>query len=144
MEYLIYNMKSAMLLIFIIILFWGIWGFLNKLAVGKIGLQISFWNIVSFSIVTIVYLTVTHQLLPLKKDSSGISLAIAAGAVSGLASMLFYILLDKKPAGLLVTITALYPLITILLSIIFLKETVNVTKIIGFVLALLALVFLNL
>lgn len=126
------------------ILFWGLWGFFGKLAVQKIGIQSSFWNALSFVLIILSFLLVSGQLLPLKNNPSGIFLALLAGVCSGLASVLFYILLGKNPVGFLVTITALYPLVTIILSAIFLKEPLTLTKSLGFFFALVALIFLNL
>lgn len=136
-------MKDSIFLILSIIIFWGLWGFFSKLAVQKIGLQASFWSVLSLILIIIILLSVNNQLLPIKSNFSGISIAILAGIFSGLATILFYILLGKTPAGYLVAMTALYPLVTILLSIIFLKEPLSLQRIIGITLAILGLIFLN-
>lgn len=138
------NMKNTYFLIFIATFFWGLWGFFGKLAANKIGVQASFWNGITLALVIIIYLLLTNQLLPIKSSSSGILFALSAGIASGLASVVFYILLEKSPAGYLVTLTALYPLVTIILSVIFLHESLSSTRIIGFIFALIALFFLNL
>lgn len=135
---------SILYLPFLIILFWGLWGFLSKIAVEKIHLQVAFWSSISVMLIISIYLFFTRQLFPLKWDTFGVSLAILGGVCAGLASILFYILLGKKPVGLIIIITALYPLVTLLLAIVFLKEPLSQTKIIGFLLALAALIFLNL
>ncbi len=136
--------KSSLVLIVAVIILWGLWGFLGKLGVQKIGLQVSFWSSLTLALSIITYLFFSHQLLPLKNDTGGIALALLAGISSALASILFYILLEKKPAGFLVTVTALYPLVTLLLSVLLLKESLTAIKIVGFVLAIAALFFLNL
>lgn len=137
-------MKESLLSFALVsILLWGLWGFLGKLAVQRIGLQASFWNALILILPITIYLLITKQLFPLKIEFWGISLALLAGLASGLASVLFYIFLRKNPAGMLVALTALYPLVTIILSVIFLKEPLTVTKIIGFILALAALFLLT-
>lgn len=126
------------------IAFWGLWGFLVKLAVQKIGLQALFWNSLFLTLTVIIFLLLTNQVFPFKTNLSGISLAILSGVASGLASVFFYLLLEKNPVGFLVATTALYPLITIVLSVIFLRESLTIAKIAGFILALGALFLLNL
>lgn len=137
-------MKLSIFFVFGIILFWGLWGFFSKLAVQRIALQASFWNTIALSLIITIFLILTNQLTPLKINGSGIFFAVLAGICSGLASILFYTLLKGRPVGLLVAITALYPLVTIVLSLIFLKEPLTFLRLIGLVLALIALVFLNL
>lgn len=133
-----------LLLVFVAIFLWGAWGFLGKISESKIGLQVAFWSSLSFFLVILLYLFLSNSLFPLKNDSQGIFFGVLTGLSSGLAAIVFYILLAKNPAGYLTAATALYPLITIVLSVIFLKEGLYTTKIVGFILALLALLFLHL
>lgn len=127
-----------------VIVFWGLWGFFSKLAVGKIGLQMAIYSYIVSLIILIPYLLLTNHLLPFKTDLGGITYAVLAGASVGIASIFIYTLLGVKPAGITVAITALYPIVTIILSMIFLKETFTLTQGLGLVLALAALVLLNL
>lgn len=135
-------MKTS-LLVMVIILFWGLWGFLNKIAVGKIGSQINLWNAITILLITALYLLFSHDLFPLRKDPAGILLAVVAGVFTTLGTIAFFALLSQKPAGVIITVTALYPIITIILSFIFLHESFTLNKIIGISLALVALIFLN-
>lgn len=137
-------MKSSLVLILAIIIFWGLWGFLAKLAVQRVGIQASFWGTLTLFTSISIFLLFSEQLLPIKINAGGILLAISAGLVSSLASILFYILLGRNPVGFLVAVTALYPLVTIILSVIFLQEDITITKTIGFILAVGALLLLNL
>lgn len=137
-------MKLPLLLVLGNIVFWGLWGFFSKLAVEKIGFQAGiFYSVTLFSFIA-GYLLVTHQLLPLKFDSNGILFAILAGVAGGTASILLYMLLGKNPAGLVIAITALYPIVTLILSMVFLKETLTLPQTVGFALALVALILMNL
>lgn len=136
-------MKSPYLLIAAIIILWGLWGFFNKIAIHRIGQQVNLWNTVSIVILILFYLYVSRQLFPFKNDFLGISLSLIAGASSAVATILFFILLGKQPAGYLVAVTALYPLITILLSVLFLHENVSLRQVGGYIFALIALYLLN-
>lgn len=137
-------MKSSALLIFLIIIFWGLWSFFGKIVLPRIGLQVAFWSAFGVFIPIIIYLYVTHQLFPVKLEGTSIFIAIFSGVLSGLASVFFYILLKDKPAGYLTAFTALYPFATIVLSMLFLQESITIPHFIGFLLALAALFFLNL
>lgn len=136
-------MKPIVLILPIIIL-WGLWGFFVKLSIERIGLQSIFWVSLMLLLITTGFLFLSQQFFPLKMNTAGISLAVLAGASTALASILFYIFLGKNPVGFLVAITALYPMVTIILSVIFLHEQLTTTKILGFILALSALVLFNL
>lgn len=125
------------------IICWGLWAFFNKIAVGKIGLQAAFWNAVIILLGITIYLVVTHQFFPIKQDTTGIVFAILAGLATAAASIIFYILLGRNPAGYVVTITSLFPVVTLILSMLFLKEALSMQKIIGFILAFTAILFLN-
>lgn len=137
-------MKQVSVLIAGAIISWGLWGFFSKLAATRIGIQASFWNSISISVFIIAFLAITGSIFPVKMDRNGIIFALASGIFSGIASILFFILLGKRPVGFLIAITSLYPIITIILSVIFLKEPINFYKLAGFVFAMLAIIFLNL
>lgn len=137
-------MKLSLLLVIGVIVFWGLWGFFSKLAVEKIGLQMAIFSYVMSLVILIPYLLLTNHLLPLKTDPMGITYAILAGASVGIASIFIYTLLGMRPAGITVAMTALYPIVTILLSMIFLRETLTATQGFGLILGIIALVLLNL
>ena len=123
---------------------WGLWGFFLKLSERRIGQQVALWDAVALLVVLVAYLLFTNQLFPIKNDPVGISWGILGGIAAGLASIFFFVLLSKNPVGYLVTLSALYPAITILLSMIFLNEQVTTTKAVGFIFAFLAFILLTL
>lgn len=137
-------MKLPFILVLGNIIFWGLWGFFSKLAVSKIGFQAGLYYSITLFAFIATYLFITSQLLPLKTDSNGIFFALFAGISGGIASILLYFLLKENPAGLVIAITALYPVVTLILSMFFLKETLTVQQTVGFILALVALVLMNL
>ena len=137
-------MKLPLLLVLGNILFWGLWGFFSKLAVSKIGFHAGLYYAVTLFTFIATYLFFTKQLFPLNFGSQGIFFALLAGISGGTATIFLYALLAKNPAGLVVAITALYPIITLILSMIFLKETLTLPQTVGFFLALVALVLMNL
>lgn len=137
-------MKLPFFLVFGSVVFWGLWGFFSKVAVSKIGFHAGIYYSITLFTSIVFYLLITNQLFPIKHDSTGVLFAVLAGLAGGAASILFYILLGKHPAGLIVAMTALYPIVTLILSMVFLKETLTTQQTIGFVLAMAALILLNL
>lgn len=137
-------MKLPLFLVLGNILFWGFWGFFNKLAVSKIGFQAGFYYAIIFFAFIASYLFFTKQLFPLNFNLQGVLFALLAGFSGGTATIFFYLLLGKHPVGLVVAITALYPIITLVLSMIFLKESLTLPQAMGFILAMAALILMNL
>ncbi len=137
-------MKIPTLLVLGTIIFWGLWGFFSKLAVQRIGLQMALFSYIMSLLVMIPYLFFANQLTPLRTDLGGIIYGVLAGASVGVASIFIYTLLGTKPAGITIALTSIYPIVTLILSMIFLKETLSLTQGLGFVLALIALVLLSL
>ncbi len=120
---------------------WGIWAFLPKLATKYLDPK----SLVIFQAVggTIVVLGVLCwvKFSPVI-HTKGIIIAILAGLAGGLGGIFFFYALAKGKASVVVTMTALYPLIAIILSFIILKEPVTLKQGIGIILALAAMVLL--
>jgi transporter family protein len=136
-------MKLPLLfLVILTILFWGLWGFFGKIATGRIGLQVLLWSELTLFPSLILYLIFTKQLLPLKFDHLGITMALSTGLAVGLGSIFYYLLLSSQPASIAVTLTALYPAVTIILALFFLKETFTLSHTVGVLLALIAIYLL--
>ncbi len=122
----------------VVIVLWGIWAFLFKVGVEQIGIkQALIWN---NSIAIVISILVIAFLLPqttlrLQKGAFYVMIATAFG-ITG--SIIWYIVLEKEKASLIVPFTALYPLITVVLSAAFLKEKITIANWIGIILALIA------
>ena len=79
----------------------------------------------------------------LQVDKKGAGLAFLAGAIGSIGLIGFYILLSRHEASRIIPLTALYPALTAILAIIFLHESINLTKIIGSILSLVAIYLLT-
>lgn len=66
--------------------------------------------------------------------------SLLTGLATGLGSLMFIYALQRGPTIPIVMITALYPLITIFLSLLFLGQSMNAKQIIGVVFACLAII----
>jgi transporter family protein len=121
---------------------WGLWGLLLKLASKYFNWQQTF---VVTSIVTLTAsLLVFLWLKPvINVGSTGFGYAMAAG-VSGLVALLaFYSAIGSGKAIIVVPLTALYPVVTTILSYLVLREEISLTKGLGIVLALVALLLVS-
>ena len=99
--------------------------------------QALIWNngiAIVISILIIAFL-LPQTTLRIHKGAFYVMIATAFG-ITG--SIIWYIVLEKEKASLIVPFTALYPLITVVLSAIFLKEKISVANWIGIILALIA------
>jgi len=127
-----------LILSIVVIILWGIWAFLFKAGVEQIGIKEALiWN---NSIAIVISILVITFLLPqttlrIHKGAFYVMIATAFG-ITG--SIIWYIVLEKEKASLIVPFTALYPLITVVLSAVFLKEKITVANWIGIILALIA------
>jgi len=136
-------MKTILLSILVIFL-WGLWAFLFKIGVEQIGIKEALiWNngiAIVISILIISFL-IPHASL---KIQSGVFYVMIATALGISGSIIWYIALEKEKASIVVSFTALYPLITVVLSVIFLKEKLSLENWIGIIFALIAGILLSL
>ena len=136
-------MRFVILSILVIIL-WGIWAFFFKVGVEEIGIkQALIWNnmvAILLSILIILFLISSTQL----KISKGTFYVMIATIFGITGSIIWYFSLEKNKASLVVSFTALYPLITVILSSIFLKEKLSLQNWIGIIFAIIAGILLSL
>ena len=135
---------KALLLSILVIFLWGLWAFLFKVGVGEIGIKEALvWNnsiAIVISILIIAFL-IPQTNLKIEPGAFYVMIATALG-ISG--SIIWYIALEKEKASIVVSFTALYPLITVILSSMFLKERLSLQNWIGIIFALIAGILLSL
>lgn len=136
-------MNELLFLGLIVILLWGIWGFAAKVAISDIGLQAIFWVSVISDILIVVYLLISNQFFPLRLEEKGIMYSIISGITGGIAIILFYILLKKYQASIVLPLTSLYPVVVVILGILILKEKITYLNGVGVVLALISIYLLS-
>jgi bacterial/archaeal transporter family protein len=122
---------------------WGVWGLAAKVATNQIGMQALLWGQIAAVALFPVYFLVFKELLPLKIDAGSIAWAIFAGALGVFGTMMLYVLLRAAPASIVIPLSALYPVVTVLLAFFFLHEELSFQRIIGIVFALAAIWLLS-
>ncbi|MBM3129017.1 MAG: hypothetical protein FJ009_10410 [Chloroflexi bacterium] len=122
---------------------WGIWGITAKIAVKQIGLQLLIWGQVATLLLFPLFFLLFKELLPLKIDATGIAWALLTGALGTLGTLFLYLTLRAAPASVVVPLSALYPVVTVILAYIFLQEEISPTRLLGVLCALAAVWFLT-
>lgn len=121
---------------------WGIWGLVQKPLTDETDV----WSVafVQFS-VTLSWGLGAVLLRRQKPDprTPGLKFATAAGVCAYAGSLTFLLAIDRASASLVVPMTAMYPLVTIILGVALLHERLTLSHKVGVVLSLAAIVFLS-
>ena len=120
------------------LVFWGLWGVFGKLASSG-GMPAK----TIFVIETVVALLVAVAWLAfsgfrVELHSKAVVWAVLTGLTLGLGQLFFFLALSRGKVSLVIGLTSLYPLITIGLAFLFLKEQVSWTQGLGIALAAMA------
>ncbi len=126
----------------ITLILWGIWGFFSKIA----NLYLSPSSVylygsagaLAVTLFSVVFLGFRFDVHPV-----GIIYALIAGISGGAGVVFFYFAMKDGKASIVVALTALYPLLTLLLSFFILKEHLTLKQTIGIFLSVLAMLLLS-
>jgi transporter family protein len=138
------KMPKILSLSIIVIISWGIWGVLVKVATQRIGMQTIGWVTIVSGIILILYLILSKKLVELNLDKIGITCSILSGIFASIGVITFYTLLKDYKASLVIPLTSLYPGVVVILSILILGEKITLIQILGIICALIACYLLSL
>ena len=127
---------------FACIFWWGLWGFLAKIGSNSatpLQLQILF----TFGMAPIAFVALLRSRFKLETSRSGAIYGILCGVFSGLGMLAYYAAMQRGKASVIGPVTALFPLLTIILALLFLRERLNRAQAIGMVLAVCAIAVLS-
>jgi transporter family protein len=132
-------MGSWFTLSLITLFLWGFWSFFPKLATAYLDPRsVMVYAIMGNLLVAVgVFASVGGKL---ELHGKGITFALLAGICGALGLVLYIYALKLGRTAVVITLTALYPLVGILLSVIFLKETITLKQGLGMVFAITAMV----
>ncbi len=126
---------------FLAVVGWSLWAIGSKLlsrhfTPTNTSFWISFWSIIMLSVIVLTRrsLTLTNQVF----------WAIPVSFASLIAILAFYKALQTGPISIVIAITNMYIVLPVVFGIIFLKEPLSVTKIVGFAFAAAATILLSL
>ncbi|MBW2966178.1 EamA family transporter [Candidatus Woesearchaeota archaeon] len=137
-------MKMGDWLIFAIfaLIMWGLWGFFPKLATNYISPKSALiFEVIGALVVGVVVLIVVG--FKPEIHSKGITFALLTGIAGTLGALFFLYAISRGKASVVVTTTALYPIITIMLAFLILKEPVSLKQGVGMIFALTAIMLLS-
>ena len=135
-------MKSWILPALIALILWGFWGFLPKVATRYIDPPSALvYQAIGATIVGLgVLLSVRNQI---QWQVNGAFWALLTGLFGMLGSLFFLQAVSRGKVTTIVTMTALYPLISIVLALIFLKVPFSFRQGLGVFCALMALILFS-
>ena len=122
---------------------WGTSAVIIKLAIGEIGLQVMIWEQIVALILFPLYFVFFQELLPLKLSPPGIAWAVLASVLGLSGSVLLNVLMRSAPASVVIPISALYPVVSVILAYFFLHEDLSWTRVAGVACALVAIWLLS-
>jgi transporter family protein len=127
-------LPSALLALFS----FGLWGLFTKLAIVYIDSK-SALVFQTLGVLIVGFITLGLLNFKLQTNIKGISFGLLTGVAYGVGCLFYFFAADRGKIITVVTLTALYPLITIFLSYFLLKETISLKQLIGIICALLAI-----
>jgi len=116
---------------------WGVWGFLSKVAARQLPPQAVYLLAICGHAVVLGYLWLGRG-LAIPWHPWGLTAALAAGVFMAFGLLCFFQALAAGAATVVVPLTALYPLVTVILSWAVLREDLTPRRLAGIGLALLA------
>ena len=118
---------------------YGLWGFFPKLAVTYISPGSAVvYEVAGVMLVGLLALTVVG--FRPEVHPKGILYAVLTGVTGMLGTLFFFYSVKTGKVSVVVSLTALYPLITILLATLFLREALSARQLLAMILALVSLV----
>jgi transporter family protein len=123
------------------LILWGVWGLLQKLATNHMPPR-NVYLVSALGAIVVVLVMLTTSKFPLQLSVEGTLFAVIAGICSSLGGLLFLHAVSKGEVSVIITFTALYPVVTLILSFTMLNETITLKQGIGIVLALFSMVLL--
>ena len=121
---------------------WGLWGFFSKVATLELPPVAAYLLSITGHLAVIGYLAATGS-LAIPWQAAGVAAALGAGLCMAFGLLFFFKAMAGGTAVAVVPVTALYPLVTVILSWTLLHESVTLRHVAGVALALAAVWLLS-
>jgi len=137
-------MQTWLLCALLALVFWGITGVTQKLSTNAISSERSFlwfcWAMVALSAMVAAFAHVPHKL-----GAVALVSAIAGGSLNGLGAWTSFRALESGgKASIVISLISLYPMLTVIMAVVFLRERLTPHQIAGTVTAVVAAILLSL
>ena len=137
-------MHRWLLWTFLAVFCWGLWALLGKLIGDALSPALTQALSTIGLIPIILVLGLSRKVNRSAHTRRGALLALSAGTLTCLGNIAYYGVLSRgAKAATVVPLTALYPVVSVLLAVMVLKERLNVIQISGIVLSLIAIYLFN-
>lgn len=135
-------MKSWILPSFLSLMLYGCWGFLGAKASQFANAKTVFIISCTGSMMVAIMMG-TFASSRIELSLHGVFFGLLTGLSTGLGTFMFMNALQRGPAIPIVMITALYPMVTVLLTFLFLNQSMTIKQICGVVFSMVAIYFLT-
>ncbi len=136
-------MKEWVLYSVLALLIWGLWAFLPKIALRCLDPKTAFMFEVLGGAITglFAFLILRPQLGG--AEIRGVIPALLTGMMGYLGLLCFMYAIREGKISIVAPLTALYPVVTVVLAMIFLREKINIVQLAGIILALVSVVLIS-
>ncbi|MDG0995340.1 MAG: DMT family transporter [Akkermansiaceae bacterium] len=118
------------LLIALCIVLWGVWGLSSKLSnVHNAPVFVTLATNVLYALFSIPLLwKLKEDSTPINWSFSAISWIVLTGVVGVSSKLIFNQALSKEPASIVIPATSIFPIVTVVLAVLFLKEKITMVQ----------------
>jgi bacterial/archaeal transporter family protein len=135
-------MQGWMLPTFGALILWGFWGFIPKLTTHYLSPRSAVvYEVMGGLLLALIVLASSK--FQLDFHPKGSAFAIVTGMLGLLGAFCFLLAVSKGPVTLVATTSALYPVVSVLLAVFILHESVTFKQLAGIALAILAMILVT-
>jgi transporter family protein len=134
-------MKQWLLPTFGAFVLWGLWSFIPKITIKHISPKSAMLFEVLGGIILAIIVLISLNFKP-DIHPKGVFLAIVTGILGFAGALCFLYAASKGPISLVAVLSALYPIIAIVLAVFFLNESITIKQGLGIVLGLGAMILI--
>lgn len=124
------------------IFLWGLWGFLSKIgadAASPLQMQILF----TLGMLPVAAAMLLQTRAKLDRNLGGITYGLLCGIATGVGTLGYYAALRDQDASVVTPVTGLFPVLTVVLAFVLLRERLNRVQMVGMLLALASVAILS-
>jgi transporter family protein len=124
------------------IFWWGLWGFLSKIgsvAASPLQMQILF----TLGMLPVALGMLVQMRWKLERNRGGVIYGLLSGVATGLGTLGYYAALREQNASVVTPLTGVFPVLTVMLAFVVLRERLNKVQVGGMLLALASIVILS-
>ena len=121
---------------------WGLWGFLSKIGsdnASPMQMQILF----TLGMLPVALGMLVQMRGKLDRDRVGITFGLLSGVATGVGTLGYFAALRDQNASVVAPLTGVFPVLTVILAFVVLRERLNKVQMGGMILALVSIVILS-